>query len=88
MPKSRHLRALSAALLAACALLAAAPAPARAEVNEVRIGIQYGLIYLPVVVAGTAIWSLSPKSARVLMSGLLVISTKEFAPKAANPATF
>jgi NitT/TauT family transport system substrate-binding protein len=26
-------------------------APARAEVNEVRIGVQFGLIYLPVVVA-------------------------------------
>jgi ABC-type nitrate/sulfonate/bicarbonate transport system substrate-binding protein len=32
-------------------VFAAAPAPARAEVNEVHIGIQYGLIYLPVVVA-------------------------------------
>ena len=51
MAKAGHLRALSGALLAACALLAAAPAPVRAEVNEVRIGIQYGLIYLPVVVA-------------------------------------
>src|ERR1700730_7233212 len=47
MPKTRHM----GVLLAACALLAAAPVPARAEVNEVRIGIQYGLIYLPVVVA-------------------------------------
>src|ERR1700722_4274836 len=49
MPKTRNIRALCGALLAACAMLAAAPA--RAEVNEVRIGIQYGLIYLPVVVA-------------------------------------
>src|SRR5580700_10877129 len=49
MPKTRHTGALSGALFAACAMLAAAPA--RAEVNEVRIGIQYGLIYLPVVVA-------------------------------------
>ena len=49
MPKTRHLRALFGAFLAGCAMLAAAPA--RAEVNEVRIGIQYGLIYLPVVVA-------------------------------------
>ncbi len=36
MPKTRQMGALSGALLAACALLA--PAPARAEVNEVRIG--------------------------------------------------
>src|SRR5580704_6691145 len=50
MPRTGHPRALSGALLAAC-VLATAPAPARAEVNEVRIGIQYGLIYLPVVVA-------------------------------------
>jgi NitT/TauT family transport system substrate-binding protein len=42
-------RPLCGALLAVCVLLGAAPA--RAEVNEVRIGIQYGLIYLPVVVA-------------------------------------
>jgi len=37
------------AFIAGCALLAAAPS--RAEVNEVRIGVQFGLIYLPVVVA-------------------------------------
>ena len=37
------------ALVAAIALFAATPL--RAEVNEVRIGIQFGLIYLPVVVA-------------------------------------
>ena len=49
MPKTRNICALCGALLAACAMLAAAPA--RAEVNEVHIGIQYGLIYLPVVVA-------------------------------------
>src|ERR1700730_17184840 len=48
MPTTRRIGALSGALLAACAMLVA---PARAEVNEVRIGIQYGLIYLPVVVA-------------------------------------
>src|SRR5262249_39134332 len=37
----------------ACALVAVSyfAAPARAEVNEVRIGVQFGLIYLPVVVA-------------------------------------
>ena len=51
MAKTRHMGALSGALFTACALLAAVPAPARAEVNEVHIGIQYGLIYLPVVVA-------------------------------------
>jgi NitT/TauT family transport system substrate-binding protein len=49
MPKFKSLGALFGALVAACALLAAAPV--RTEVNEVRIGIQYGLIYLPVVVA-------------------------------------
>ena len=49
MPNTRHMGALSGALLGACAMLAATPA--RAEVNEVHIGIQYGLIYLPVVVA-------------------------------------
>jgi NitT/TauT family transport system substrate-binding protein len=37
---------------ATCLLLAvAAAAPARAEVGEVRIGVQFGLIYLPVAVA-------------------------------------
>ncbi|HEY1979246.1 MAG TPA: ABC transporter substrate-binding protein [Xanthobacteraceae bacterium] len=36
-------------VIAGCAVFAAAPS--RAEVNEVRIGIQFGLIYLPVVVA-------------------------------------
>ena len=51
MPKTGRMGALSGALLAACAMLAVAPAPVRAEVNEVHIGIQYGLIYLPVVVA-------------------------------------
>ena len=40
---------LFAGLIAGCACLVAAPV--RAEVNEVRIGIQFGLIYLPVVVA-------------------------------------
>ncbi|HEX4408603.1 MAG TPA: ABC transporter substrate-binding protein [Xanthobacteraceae bacterium] len=40
----------------ACALAVSAvivAAPARAEVNEVRIGVQFGLIYLPVIVAET-----------------------------------
>jgi NitT/TauT family transport system substrate-binding protein len=37
------------ALVAAVAVLGAAPV--RAEVNEVRIGVQFGLIYLPVMVA-------------------------------------
>jgi NitT/TauT family transport system substrate-binding protein len=45
--KSR--RNLLNTLIACCALLAVAPA--HAEVNEVRIGVQFGLIYLPVVVA-------------------------------------
>jgi NitT/TauT family transport system substrate-binding protein len=49
MPEYKSLRPLAGALVAACALLIAAPV--RAEVNEVRIGLQYGLIYLPVVVA-------------------------------------
>jgi ABC-type nitrate/sulfonate/bicarbonate transport system substrate-binding protein len=49
MPEFKSLRPLVGALVAACAVLVAAPV--RAEVNEVRIGIQYGLIYLPVVVA-------------------------------------
>ncbi len=49
MPKSGSLRLVAGALFAACALLLTAPA--RAEVGEVRLGIQYGLIYLPVVVA-------------------------------------
>src|ERR1700687_2084963 len=49
MALRQHLRALFGGLVAACALLVAAPV--RAEGNEVHIGIQYGLIYLPVVVA-------------------------------------
>jgi NitT/TauT family transport system substrate-binding protein len=49
-------RPLFGALAAGCAVFICAmfvfvAAPARAEVNEVRIGIQFGLIYLPVVVA-------------------------------------
>lgn len=34
-----------------CLLLVAAASPARAEVAAARIGLQYGLVYLPVVVA-------------------------------------
>jgi NitT/TauT family transport system substrate-binding protein len=49
MSVSRYLRPLFAGLVAGCAILVAVPA--RAEVNEVRIGIQFGLIYLPVAVA-------------------------------------
>ena len=49
MPGFKNLRPLLAALIASCAVLVGAPV--RAEVNEVRIGIQYGLIYLPVAVA-------------------------------------
>jgi len=40
MSKTRNMRALSGALLAACAMLAAAPA--RAEVNEVRVASNTG----------------------------------------------
>lgn len=49
MSANNRFRMLSAACLAGCLVLVGAPA--RAEVNEVRIGIQFGLIYLPVVVA-------------------------------------
>ena len=38
-------------ILAVVGLLALAPRPASAEVPAVRIGLQYGLVYLPVVVA-------------------------------------
>jgi NitT/TauT family transport system substrate-binding protein len=51
MSENKRLRPLFGALIAGCAMLVAAPV--RAEVNEVRIGIQFGLIYLPVVVADT-----------------------------------
>jgi NitT/TauT family transport system substrate-binding protein len=44
-----RLRLLCRAAVASCALLAAVPC--RADVSEVRIGVQFGLIYLPVVVA-------------------------------------
>jgi NitT/TauT family transport system substrate-binding protein len=37
--------------VAAFALAIAAAAPARAEVSEIRLGLQYGLIYLPIVIA-------------------------------------
>ena len=47
--KNKNMRALLGALVASCTMLCAASA--RAEVNEVRIGIQFGLIYLPVAVA-------------------------------------
>ena len=49
MPVNNCSRLVTGALVAGCVLFAAAPV--RAEVNEVRIGIQFGLIYLPVVVA-------------------------------------
>jgi NitT/TauT family transport system substrate-binding protein len=49
MSGHRRFRMAFGAVVAGCAMLAAAPS--RAEVNEVRIGIQFGLIYLPVVVA-------------------------------------
>jgi NitT/TauT family transport system substrate-binding protein len=47
MPGRFRLGALSCAVVMAALCVA----PARAEVNEVRIGVQFGLIYLPVVVA-------------------------------------
>lgn len=46
MPGFKNLRPLLAALIASCAVLVGAPV--RAKVNEVRVGIQYGLIYLPI----------------------------------------
>ena len=49
MPGPNRLRLVFGALIASCAMLAAVPS--RAEVTEVRIGIQFGLIYLPVLVA-------------------------------------
>jgi NitT/TauT family transport system substrate-binding protein len=49
MPGNNRLRTLLGALVTGCALFVATPS--RAEVNEVRIGIQFGLIYLPVAVA-------------------------------------
>src|ERR1700691_5921457 len=49
MSGSKQLFRIFGALVAAGVMLDVAPL--RAEVNEVRIGIQYGLIYLPVVVA-------------------------------------
>jgi len=49
MPKYNRLRPWFGAFVAGSLVFAAAPS--RAEVSEVRIGIQFGLIYLPVVVA-------------------------------------
>src|ERR1700685_1830541 len=49
MPVNNRLRLWFGAVVAGCVMFVAAPS--RAEVNEVRIGIQFGLIYLPVVVA-------------------------------------
>jgi NitT/TauT family transport system substrate-binding protein len=46
MVRNRNLLALFGVCISLCAA-----APVRAEVNEVRIGIQFGLIYLPVMVA-------------------------------------
>ena len=50
MPGFKNLHPLLGAVIASCVVLVGG-APVRAEVNEVRIGIQYGLIYLPVAVA-------------------------------------
>ncbi len=49
MSSSKRPHPLIGAVIALCALFSAAPS--RAEVKEIRIGIQFGLIYLPVVVA-------------------------------------
>jgi NitT/TauT family transport system substrate-binding protein len=49
MSGSTQLFRIFGALVAAIVMLGATPV--QAEVSEVRIGIQYGLIYLPVVVA-------------------------------------
>lgn len=49
MSRRFRLRLGFGAALVGCVAVAAAPV--RAEVNEVRVGIQFGLIYLPVVVA-------------------------------------
>ena len=49
MPVNHRMRLWFGAAVAGCVMVGGAPS--RAEVNEVRIGIQFGLIYLPVAVA-------------------------------------
>lgn len=62
-------------LLAALALLAAA-VPARAETAEVRLGLQYGFIYLPIVVAESE--GLIQKRARELGAGEIKVTLARF----------
>jgi NitT/TauT family transport system substrate-binding protein len=51
MPMSIRLAAVAARLVAVALLLSALSGPTRAETNTVRIGLQYGLVYLPVMIA-------------------------------------
>ncbi|TXN45655.1 ABC transporter substrate-binding protein [Methylobacterium sp. WL18] len=51
MPMSIRLAAVAARLVSVALLLSALSGPTLAETNTVRIGLQYGLVYLPVMIA-------------------------------------
>jgi NitT/TauT family transport system substrate-binding protein len=60
----------------AIALALAISAPARAEVNEVRLGVQFGFIYLPIVIADSE--GFIQKRARELGAGDLKVTLQRF----------
>jgi NitT/TauT family transport system substrate-binding protein len=85
MPMSIRLAAAAARLAAAALLLSALGGPARAETNAVRIGLQYGLVYLPVMIAQSE--GLFDKRAKAAgLDGLSVTLTRFSGSTAMNDA--
>ncbi len=82
---SIRLAAAAARLAAAALLLSALGGPARAETNAVRIGLQYGLVYLPVMIAQSE--GLFDKRAKAAgLDGLSVTLTRFSGSTAMNDA--
>jgi NitT/TauT family transport system substrate-binding protein len=85
MSMSIRLAAAAARLAAAALLLSALGGPARAETNAVRIGLQYGLVYLPVMIAQSE--GLFDKRAKAAgLDGLSVTLTRFSGSTAMNDA--
>jgi NitT/TauT family transport system substrate-binding protein len=68
-------RRLGCAALVFALLAGAGPTPARAEASEIRIGYQYGFIYLPVEVAGFA--GLIERRAKELGAGDVKVTMRQ-----------
>ena len=80
-----RLAAAAARLVAGALLLSAFGGPARAETNAVRIGLQYGLVYLPVMIAQSE--GLFDKRAKAAgLDGLSVTLTRFSGSTAMNDA--